>query len=282
MTKTFLNVDADAADPDSAFFHILPIPFSAESGRAALAVDGPNAILDASAQTSSVDARSKRSAFRLGVYTHEPTTPPDASRSVESLAEEVERLAREYALFSPKKFPIVLGGTSDVSRGLIRLAAKTFAPEFSVVRLSARAELNADVAENNPILLGVRSVSEADLARYPRLVDEIVAPETIDDEFERVVERFLYKAEKNVYLTIDMSVLDPSAAPGVCFPEPGGLSWRRVMELIQAVVLGKCVVGADIVGVAPLGGRNIVSEYAAARLTLKLIDLVAGKKGVAR
>lgn len=272
MRKYFLNVEPESTDSRTAFFHILPIPFGANEPRARLAADAPDAILDASAFLSRVDERTKRSRLRLGVHTYKPIR----AENVDALADEFERVANERELFSPRKFPIVVGGSVDVSAGPIRYARRRF-DELTVLRMSARADFRA-AAGADVVALGARSFSEEDLELFPKAVEESISAEQIADEFENVLETILWRAERNVYLSVDMSVFDPSVAPGVCFPEPGGLTWRRALELIEAIVDGKCVVGFELVGVAPLGGANIVTEYAAAKLIAKIIDFVGGKR----
>ena len=51
------------------------------------------------------------------------------------------------------------------------------------------------------------------------------------------------------YLSIDLDGLDPAFAPGVSHHEPGGLSVRELLELIE--VLPGPLVGADIVELNP-------------------------------
>lgn len=52
-----------------------------------------------------------------------------------------------------------------------------------------------------------------------------------------------------LYLSLDLDVLDPAFAPGVSHPEPGGLTTRDVLRLIQG--LRAPLVGADIVEFNP-------------------------------
>ena len=52
-----------------------------------------------------------------------------------------------------------------------------------------------------------------------------------------------------VYISFDMDALDPAFAPGVSHREPGGLSTRQAIEMIQR--LKGRVVGADIVEFNP-------------------------------
>jgi agmatinase len=76
-----------------------------------------------------------------------------------------------------------------------------------------------------------------------------------------------------VYITIDLDVLDPAFAPGVSHHEPGGLSTRDVLRLVQGV-RGR-VVGADIVELNPrrdpvdttaMVGAKMLKELAAKML----------------
>src|SRR4030095_10149659 len=52
-----------------------------------------------------------------------------------------------------------------------------------------------------------------------------------------------------VYVSVDMDALDPAFAPGVSHREPGGLTTRQVIDLIQSIKAP--VVGADIVEFNP-------------------------------
>ena len=72
------------------------------------------------------------------------------------------------------------------------------------------------------------------------------------------------------YVTVDIDVLDPSVAPGVSCPEPGGLSY---LELQRALldVLEDGVVGMDVVEVNPLLDVNDVTSYAAAKLIIRAL-----------
>ena len=54
--------------------------------------------------------------------------------------------------------------------------------------------------------------------------------------------------EGRVYLSLDVDGLDPSIVPSTGTPQPNGLSWPQVMELIRAVAAAPCDwIGADVV-----------------------------------
>jgi arginase len=74
-----------------------------------------------------------------------------------------------------------------------------------------------------------------------------------------------------VYISFDMDVLDPAFAPGLSHREPGGLSTRRAIALIQG--LQAPVVGADIVEYNP--SRDVHDLTAA--VCAKILKEIAGK-----
>ncbi len=291
MEKTLFNLAPESCEPDAALFHVLPIPYSGADDVCRGMEFGPDAILDASAKIERFDGKSRRPLDKFGVYTHSPVpTAGDAEREFAA----IDDVARRLDLFRPRRIPIALGGSRAISAPLICVAAEKY-PDLSVLQLSARAALRdsfgADGKFSHECVMaraaevvreiaqvGTRSFSQEEYERFPDRIDAIISPEDIEDDFDRAVEKILWKTDVDVYLTVDMDVFDPGAVPGVGAPEPGGLSWRQVVALIEAVVAGKNVVAVDVVGTKPLGGGNIVSEYAAAKLIGKFIGAVARKR----
>ncbi len=76
-----------------------------------------------------------------------------------------------------------------------------------------------------------------------------------------------------VYVSFDLDVLDPSLAPGVTTPEPGGLMFREVMEYLN-VLKGMDIVGADVVELAPDYDATFVSSVCASKVARELIMLL--------
>jgi len=79
-----------------------------------------------------------------------------------------------------------------------------------------------------------------------------------------------------VYLSLDMDVLDPAFAPGVSHPEPGGMSPRDVITLIQT--LDAPLVGADIVEYNPKRDPTGLSAGVAAKLLKEIAGKMLDKK----
>lgn len=79
--------------------------------------------------------------------------------------------------------------------------------------------------------------------------------------------------DKPVYITFDLDVLDPSLAPGVTTPEPGGLTFREAMGYF-APLAGMNIIGADLVELAPDYDATFVSSVAAAKVVRELLMLL--------
>lgn len=75
-----------------------------------------------------------------------------------------------------------------------------------------------------------------------------------------------------LYISLDMDVLDPAYAPGVSHHEPGGMSTRAVLQLIQSI---QCpIVGADIVEYNPDRDVNEMTAAVAAKFLKELAGIM--------
>ncbi len=75
-----------------------------------------------------------------------------------------------------------------------------------------------------------------------------------------------------VYLSVDMDVLDPAFAPGVSHLEPGGLSTRQLLSIIQSFKAP--VVGADIVEFNPRRDINGMTAAVAAKILKEVMSIM--------
>ena len=71
-----------------------------------------------------------------------------------------------------------------------------------------------------------------------------------------------------VYLSLDLDALDPAFAPGVSHWEPGGLTTRDVITIIQS--LGGRLIGADVVEYNPVRDPSGVTAMVAAKLVKEI------------
>lgn len=177
--------------------------------------------------------------------------------------------------------PLVLGGDHSVTVPVIEALAARHGP-VEILHFDAHPDLYDDF-EGNPRSHAspFARILERGLAR--RLVQ--VGIRTLNrhcrDQVERfgveVVEMRRFKPEAvpmpggPLYVSIDMDGFDPAFAPGVSHHEPGGLSVRDVLAVLDRVRAP--IVGADIVEYNPSRDLNGVTAVLAAKLVKEVAAL---------
>ena len=72
--------------------------------------------------------------------------------------------------------------------------------------------------------------------------------ENLEDSCDTIME---FSKDKELYISIDIDVIDPAFAPGTGYKEPGGLTTRQFLYLIQRLNLVKNLRAVDIVEINP-------------------------------
>ncbi len=281
----FLGLPAELFVVARARFVIVPVPYEGTvcfQGGTSL---GPRAIIDVSPQMEWFDEDTRREFVEAGIATDEAIdVDGEVGRVVEAVYERVG------GWFDKGKFPLLLGGEHSISFGAVRAAAQRH-NNLSVLQFDAHADLRDEytggkfshasvmrrVLEITPdiVQVGIRSFSGEEAAECPAQIAKIITPRMVRDDAKGAIAAILERLTDNVYVTFDMDAFDPAYAPGVGTPEPGGLNWFEVVDILGAVIERKNVVGADVVETMPLGGKQITTEFLAARLAAKIIALVS-------
>ena len=81
----------------------------------------------------------------------------------------------------------------------------------------------------------------------------------------------LARSFSDLYISIDVDVLDTAFAPGTGYLEPGGLSTRELLYLLQRIKLLKNIRKYDLVEVNPEKDFNLVTCKTAAKIIKELI-----------
>ncbi len=286
----FLGLPREMADPARAQAWVLPIPYEATTSYGAGARNGPAAIIAASRQVEKFDREFDcEPCMRLGIHTMEPLAPVRCSP--EAMVQSIEEAVAAVLTNSPSpRLLAVLGGEHTISAGVARGLARKISPsELVAVQIDAHADLN-DSYEESPyshacaarrilevcplFQIGIRNISavEEQFRRGSDRVRTIFAEEmSPDNNFLDELAEFV--RGKNVYLTIDLDGLDPSIMPAVGTPEPGGLSWACMLDIVR-VIRRHCqrLPVFDLVELAPiplLPGP----DFLAAKLAYKIISL---------
>lgn len=276
----FGGLSVEQNDYPSARVVILPVPYDGTVSYRTGSRDGPAAILSASANMELFDEDLKREPAEVGIATLLPVEPD--ARGPEWMVESIYQ--RCSLPVSDGKFVVGLGGEHTITLGLLRPHAEGHSKGLSVLQIDAHADLRNTYQQSKfshacvmrralelcPVVgVGIRSFSREE---YKFMKESGLKPFTMEtirsrtDWAEQVVDRL----EENVYLSVDLDGLDPSVCPGVGTPEPGGLDWVQVNQLLKLVFTKRHVVGADVVECLPLPGQ-CQTEFTAARLVYKLI-----------
>lgn len=79
-------------------------------------------------------------------------------------------------------------------------------------------------------------------------------------------------AGRNVYVTIDIDVLDPAHAPGTGTAEAGGITSKELLEAIVLIAKSDVnVIGADLVEVAPIYDHSEQTPIAASKFIREML-----------
>lgn len=178
--------------------------------------------------------------------------------------------------------PLVLGGDHAITYPVMCAIHATHGP-VNVLHFDAHPDLYDDY-EGNPYSHASPFARIMEEGLIKRLVQ--VGIRTLNPHLRGQVERFGVEChemkdfdvatfdpvfEGPVYISVDLDALDPACAPGVSHHEPGGLTVREMLGIIQSV--GNPIVGADVVELNPDRDINDMTAMVAA----KLVKEIAGK-----
>jgi agmatinase len=126
------------------------------------------------------------------------------------------------------------------------------------------------------VAVGIRNYS-AEEARFIRKAGKVIVSARRCHESSDWIGPAVGALSEEVYVTIDIDGFDPAYAPGTGTPEPGGLNWYQVADLLAVVAQSRRIVAADVVEVRPLP-PSTVTEFLAAKLTYRLIGLASAAR----
>ena len=97
--------------------------------------------------------------------------------------------------------------------------------------------------------------------------------EVVTQGIEPVVEAI--PSDANLYIALDIDVMDPAVVPSVIGPAPGGFSYWQLLEILEAAAKRARIVGFNLVELMPsadIGGRGAL---VAARIVAMVMGLCA-------
>lgn len=174
--------------------------------------------------------------------------------------------------------PLSLGGDHSITYPIIRAVARAHSA-LSILHFDAHPDLYHDFRGNphshaSPfarimedklaqrlVQVGIRTMNGHQREQAERFGVEVVEMKDLNGRPELTF-------EAPVYISVDMDALDPAFAPGVSHREPGGLTTRQVIEMIQSI--SAPVIGADIVEFNPVMDQTGMTAVVCAKILKEL------------
>jgi agmatinase len=281
----FASLDAEDSSFERSRVVVLPVPYDSTVTARAGTRDGPRAIIEASADMELYDVGLGIEPYRHGIHTLPELAPHTGSP--EAMTDRIEAVVGE--LVDAGKFVVTLGGEHTVAVGAVRAHGKR-TPGLSVLAFDAHSDLRDEYLDSHynhactlrraldiaPVTqVGLRSASAEDAALIRERGLGFYSPR----EFRQAgAQAVVDRLSDDVYITIDLDHFDPSEMSAVGTPEPGGLHWDEVSELLVALTKSRRVVGFDVTELSPSLGPRSCAQLAA-KLTYRLIGLALGPTG---
>jgi agmatinase len=197
----------------------------------------------------------------------------------ETEADDEVIAAKIRAIVASGALPLSIGGDHWITAPIVRTLAELHGP-LHILHIDAHPDLYDQLDGNRRshaspfarileagaaaslVQVGVRTVNAHQREQAARfgIVDQIPA--------RRLPIVDLPVLAGPLYVSIDLDGIDPTAAPGVSHHEPGGLTVREMLDLLDAQ--SALLVGADIVELNPSRDRDGITAVLAAKLVREI------------
>ncbi len=257
---------------DTAKVAVLPVPHDSTSTYKVGSREGPHAIIEASRQVEFYNEELSRDISKIGIFTLDELAP-----NFDSPKKMVDSIAREVSLIlEDSKLPLLIGGEHTIAVGAVQAVSKKY-KDFSVLHFDAHSDsrdeyfgtkychacIMARIREmcKSCYSVGVRSTTEETAKKYAS--STLYMKDMRSMTAKQIVEKILKNTKKNIYITIDLDVLDPSEMPSTGTPEPGGMHYNELKEVLKGVLEERDLIGIDFNELCPIPGLTAPNFLAA-------------------
>jgi agmatinase len=273
-----------------ALFVVVPFPIDLTTTYMSGTRNGPRALIEASGHMELFDEENKIEPYRAGIFVS--TEIPVLTTGPLAMLKELEK--RIKAVTRAGKFPVIVGGEHSGTCGAVSALKKKYG-DLTVLQFDAHADLR-DSYLGTPwnhacvgrrivdsgaklVQVGVRSISEEE-DRFLRRAENVKTyyASEVRESLADVTRGVVSSLSGNVDISIDLDVFDPGIMPAVGTPEPGGLDWFEVIDILRDVMRADCnIVGIDIMELSPIPGI-VAPEFLAAKLCYRLMGWILAKR----
>jgi len=190
---------------------------------------------------------------------------------------DIEKITKKHLELNGKIF--TLGGDHSITFPIIKAYHEKY-PKIDILHIDAHSDLYhiyegdkyshacpfARIMENGfaikLVQVGIRTLNTHQAEQAKKYNVEIHQMKNLDLST-------IPKFENPLYISLDMDGFDPAFAPGVSHHEPGGLTSRQVIHLIQSI--DSEIIGADIVEYNPSRDFQNMTAFLAAKMMKEII-----------
>lgn len=277
--KNFAWLEPEYSDFERSRVVVLPVPYDSTASGWVGSREGPAAIIEASGNMELYDIGIGCEPYLVGIH----TLPELAvhTGNPQAMVDRIEEVVGELA--DAGKFVVTLGGEHTVAVGAARAYAKRV-PGLSVLAFDANADMRDEyldspynhactlkrIGEVVPVVeVGLRSAEKEEHDEIREKGLRFYGPREFRAVGPAGVSALL---SESVYITFDLDAFDSSVVSALGTPEPGGLHWDEVSDLLETVAREHRIVGFDVTELAPSLGPRANAQLAA-KLAYRIIGL---------
>jgi len=178
-------------------------------------------------------------------------------------------------IIAQDKIPLMLGGEHLISLSSLRAASHVY-KDIKLIHLDAHADLrdsylgqklsHATVMKRISEVIGLDAVRQIGIRSCTR--EEYPNVKRLRSDTKAIIG---WASGSPCYITCDLDILDPSVLPGTGTPEPGGLSFSELIDILVPLISKLNVVCMDIVELSPRLDPSDVSSVVAAKILRECI-----------
>ena len=125
----------------------------------------------------------------------------------------------------------------------------------------------------NILLVGVRNSDPQEIKFLKEKGIRMISINQLNENLEEVTDIITeFANEKQVYVSIDIDVIDPAFAPSTGYPEPGGLTTRQFIYMIQRINKIKNLRALDIVEINEKKDKDNLTIKLGAKILSEIVE----------
>lgn len=293
--KAFFGIPVNEENPN---FYVLGIPWDSSSSYRRGAAEAPSFIRKST--SSEIYNIYSENLVNLGEFWRlkDLGDLKVTNKNIEQVYKDLRRIIEKN--YKDDRLFLFMGGDHIITYLCIKALKKTVGGEWGLLYFDSHPDLYKEyegdpyshacvvrriveeklISPENIVEIGIRAPTreQMEFAKEHNIkilsTRDLYSP-NIKSNLRLLVEELNSHIEK-AYLSIDLDVLDPSYAPGVGNPEPGGISTRQLIDTFYEISSFN-IKSFDVVELCPKYDPSGITGFAVAKIIREILGIVAKK-----